>query len=306
MDNAQPALAPTLAAISDPMMAGQPKSRGLLSDTLRRVARNPGALIGLIVLLAIVLLTLLAPVVAPYDPTRQDTQAIRLGPSLNHLFGTDTFGRDVLSRVLYGGRYSLPVGLVAVAVASLFGVLAGLAAGYYGRWVDTIIMRFVDILLALPGILMVMAIVAILGGGIFNLMIAVGLAAIPDYTRVVRGAVLSVRESEYVTATRVLGATGPRIMLRHILPNVLPPVIVLMTLGIAGAILLGSTLSFLGLGIQPPTPEWGNMLADGRTILRTAWWVSFFPGLAIAVTVLAINLLGDGLRDALDPRLRNR
>ncbi len=306
MDNAQPALAPTLAAATDPMLTGQPKARGLARDTLRRVSRNPGALVGLIVLLTIIALTLLAPVISPYDPVRQDTQAIRQGPSLDHLFGTDTFGRDVFSRVLHAGRYSLPVGLVAVGVASFFGVLGGLAAGYYGRWVDTVIMRFVDILLALPGILMVMAIVAILGGGIFNLMIAVGLAAIPDYTRVVRGAVLSVRESEYVTATRVLGATGPRIMLRHILPNVLPPVIVLRTPGIAGAILLGSTLSFLGLGIQPPTPEWGNMLADGRTILRTAWWVSFFPGLAIAITVLAINLLGDGLRDALDPRLRNR
>jgi peptide/nickel transport system permease protein len=305
MDNPQLALAP-VTANEPPLAIGQPKARGQIRDTFNRVARNPGAVAGLVVLVLIVVLTLLAPLIAPYDPVRQDTQAIREGPSASHLFGTDSFGRDVFSRVLYAGRYSLPVGLVAVGVASLFGVLAGLAAGYFGRWVDTVIMRVVDMMLALPGILMVMAIVAILGGGLFNLMLAVGLTAIPDYTRVVRGSVLAVRESEYITATRTLGTPAWRVMLRHILPNILPPVIVLATLGIAGAILLGSTLSFLGLGIQPPTPEWGNMLADGRTILRTAWWVSFFPGLAIAITVLAINLLGDGLRDALDPRLRNR
>ena len=305
MDNPQIALVPSVVA-TPPVEILPGRARGLARDTLGRVAKNPGAVAGAVALLAIILLTVLAPVLAPYDPIRQDTQAIRQGPSLSHPFGTDSFGRDVLSRVMYGGRYSLPVGLVAVGVASFFGVLTGLAAGYYGRWVDSIIMRIVDMMLAFPGILFVMAIVAILGGSLFNLMLAVGIAAIPEYTRVVRGSVLSVRESEYITATRVLGASNWSIMLKHILPNILPPIIVLATLGIAGAIILGSTLSFLGLGIQPPTPEWGNMLSDGRTILRTAWWASFFPGLAIMVTVLAINLLGDGLRDALDPRLRNR
>ena len=305
MDNPQIALVPN-QAVDPPLTLSAPKARSLFRDTFDRIARNPGAIIGLVVLLAIIVIAVFASVIAPYDPIRQDTQAIRQGPNSTHLFGTDSFGRDVLSRVMYGGRYSLPVGLVAVAVASFFGVLAGLVAGFYGRWVDSIIMRIVDMMLAFPGILFVMAIVAILGGSLLNTMIAVGISAIPDYTRVVRGSVLSVRESEYITATRVLGANNWRLMLRHILPNILPPIIVLMTLGIAGAIILGSTLSFLGLGIQPPTPEWGSMLSDGRTILRTAWWVSFFPGLAIAVTVLATNLLGDGLRDALDPRLRNR
>ena len=241
-----------------------------------------------------------------YDPIEQDSQAIRAAPSGEHLFGADGFGRDVSSRVLYGGRTSLPVGLVAVGIAVVVGVAFGLLAGYYGRWVDGAIMRGVDLMLAFPGLLLAMALVAILGTSLFNLMLAVGIASIPEYTRVVRGTTLSVREAEYVTAARVVGAPDRSIMLRHILPNVLPPVIVLATLGIAGAIILGSTLSFLGLGIQPPQAEWGNMLSDGRSMMRHFWWVSFFPGLAIMVTVLAINLVGDGLRDALDPRLRNR
>ncbi len=282
------------------------RSGGLASDTWRKLTRNPGAVLGLIVLAIIVLATIFAGVIAPYDPIAQNTQEIRQAPSLSHYFGTDTFGRDVYSRVLYGGRQSLPVGLIAVGIAGVVGVLTGLAAGYYGRWVDTITMRMVDIMLAFPGILLAMSIVAILGTSLFNLMLAVGIAAIPEYTRVVRSSVLSAREAEYVTAARVSGGSNSRIMLKHIFPNILPPVIVLATLGMAGAIILGSTLSFLGLGIQPPTPEWGNMMSDGRTLMRHFWWVSFFPGLAIMLTVLSINLIGDGLRDALDPRLHNR
>jgi peptide/nickel transport system permease protein len=261
---------------------------------------------GLVVLTLMVLLAIFAPLIAPYDPIAQDTSAIRAAPSVLHLFGADNFGRDVFSRVLYGGRMSLPVGFVAVGITAVAGVACGLIAGYYGGRLDTVIMRGVDLMLAFPGILLAMALVAILGSSLFNLMLAVGIAAIPEYTRVVRGSVLSAREAEYVTAARVSGAPDRAIVLRHILPNVLPPVIVLATLGIAGAIILGSTLSFLGLGIKPPTPEWGNMLSDGRSMMRHQWWVSFFPGLAIMLTVLAINLLGDGLRDALDPRLRNR
>ena len=261
---------------------------------------------GAIVLMVIIFLAVFAPMIAPYDPIAQDSTAIRAAPSAQHIFGADNFGRDVFSRVLYGGRMSLPVGFVAVGITAMVGVALGLIAGYYGRAIDSIIMRWVDLMLAFPGILLAMAIVAILGTSLFNLMLAVGIAAIPEYTRVVRGTVLSVRETEYVMAARVSGAPDRNIVLRHILPNVLPPVIVLATLGIAGAIILGSTLSFLGLGIQPPTPEWGNMLDDGRSMLRHQWWVSLFPGLAIMLTVLAINLLGDGLRDALDPRLRNR
>ncbi len=278
----------------------------LARDAARRLARNPGAVTGAIVLVTIVLLALLAPVIAPYDPIAQDSGAIRAGPSPSHLFGADNFGRDVFSRVLYGGRKSLPVGLIAVGIAVVIGVGFGLIAGYYGRWIDALIMRAVDLMLAFPGILLAMALVAILGTSLFNLMLAVGIASIPEYTRVVRGTVLSTREAEYVVAAQVAGAPDRRIILRHILPNILPPVIVLATLGIAGAIILGSTLSFLGLGIKPPDPEWGNMLSDGRAMMRHYWWVSLFPGLAIMLTVLAINLLGDGLRDALDPRLRGR
>ncbi|CAN5651003.1 ABC transporter permease [soil metagenome] len=288
------------------LIPAPPRSGGLARETFNRIRKNPGALAGLIVLVAIVLSAIFAPYIVPHDPIEQNTQVIRQGPSLDHLFGTDTFGRDVFSRVIYGGRQSLPVGLIAVGIAGFVGVITGLAAGYYGRWVDTITMRIVDMMLAFPGILFAMSIVAILGTSLFNLMLAVGISSIPEYTRVVRGSVLSTREMEYVTAAKVSGANGPRIMTRHILPNILPPIIVLATLGIAGAIILGSTLSFLGLGIQPPTPEWGNMMSDGRTMMRHFWWVSFFPGLAIMLTVLSINLLGDGLRDALDPRLRNR
>jgi peptide/nickel transport system permease protein len=282
------------------------RSSSLTQDALHRLSRNPGAIAGAIVLIVMILLAILAPIIAPYDPIAQDSAAIRAAPSAKHLFGADTFGRDIFSRVLYGGRMSLPVGFVAVSITAVIGVALGLIAGYYGGRIDTIVMRWVDLMLAFPGILLAMALVAILGTSLFNLMLAVGIAAIPEYTRVVRGTVLSVREAEYVMAARVSGTRDRAIVLRHILPNVLPPVIVLATLGIAGAIILGSTLSFLGLGIKPPTPEWGNMLSDGRSMIRHQWWVSFFPGLAIMLTVLAINLLGDGLRDALDPRLRNR
>ncbi|MGH2562746.1 MAG: ABC transporter permease [Thermomicrobiales bacterium] len=282
------------------------RPRSLLRDALRRLGRNPGAVAGAVVLAVIMFLAVFAPIVAPFDPIEQDSQAIRARPSREHLFGADTFGRDIFSRVLYGGRMSLPVGLVAVGIAAVVGVAFGLIAGYRGGWIESVIMRAVDMMLAFPGILLAMSLVAILGTSLFNLMLAVGIASIPEYTRVVRGTVLSTREMEYVTAARVSGAQDRAIMLRHILPNVLPPIIVLATLGIAGAIILGSTLSFLGLGIQPPTAEWGNMLSDGRSMMRHFWWVSFFPGLAIMLTVLSINLLGDGLRDALDPRLRNR
>ena len=301
-------LAPERRTTGDPAtsLSRGAKPSGLTRDALRRLARSPSTVVGAIVLAAIVLLAVLAPVIAPYDPIAQDSQAIRAGPSGAHLFGADNFGRDIFSRVLYGGRKSLPVGLVAVGIAAVIGVGLGLIAGFYGGWVDALTMRWVDLMLAFPGILLAMSLVAILGTSLFNLMLAVGIASIPEYTRVVRATTLSAREAEYVTAARVSGAPDRGILLRHILPNILPPVIVLATLGIAGAIILGSTLSFLGLGIKPPDPEWGNMLSDGRAMMRHYWWVSFFPGLAIMLTVLAINLLGDGLRDALDPRLRHR
>lgn len=270
----------------------------------QRVVRSRSALIGGGVLLLIALIALAAPVISPFDPIRTN-QRLSLGqPTLDHLMGTDRFGRDILSRVLWAGRTSLPIGLVSVGIGVLFGVSIGLLAGYYGGWLDAVCMRFVDLLLAFPGILLALAIIAILGGSLTNLMIAVGIASIPDYVRITRGTVLSVKEREFVLAARTVGAGAPSIMLRHILPNVLAPLIVLATLGMAAAIITGSALSFLGLGIKPPTPEWGNMLAEGREFLQHAPWVAFFPGLAIMLTVLSINLLGDGLRDVLDPRMR--
>jgi peptide/nickel transport system permease protein len=272
--------------------------------TWQRFAHSRSALIGGSVLLLIVLIALAAPLLSPYDPIKTN-QRLSLGqPSLDHLMGTDRFGRDIFSRVLWAGQTSLPIGLVSVAIGVLFGVSVGLLAGYYGGWLDAICMRIVDLLLAFPGILLALAIIAILGGSLTNLMIAVGISAIPDYVRITRGTVLSVKEREFVLAARVVGARGPAIMLRHILPNVLAPLIVLATLGMAAAIITGSALSFLGLGIKPPTPEWGNMLAEGREFLQHAPWVAFFPGAAIMLTVLSINLLGDGLRDVLDPRMR--
>jgi len=255
-------------------------------------------------LLAIGLSVLLAPALTPYNPIKTNQRVPLEPPSATHLMGTDRFGRDILSRVLWGGRLSLSIGLVSVSIAACSGIVLGLTAGYYGRRTDALIMRLTDLLLAFPGILLALAIVATLGGSLTNLMMAVGIAAIPEYVRITRGTVLSLMEREFVLAARVVGCRDHAIIFRHILPNVTAPLIVLATLGIAGAIITGSALSFLGLGIRPPAPEWGNMLAEGRQFLQHAWWVAFFPGLAIMLAVFSINLLGDGLRDALDPRLR--
>jgi ABC-type dipeptide/oligopeptide/nickel transport system permease subunit len=273
-------------------------------DAWRRLRRSRSALLGGTVLAAIVFSALFAPYLSPYDPIKASQRTSLEAPSRTHPMGTDRFGRDVLSRVLWGGRLALPVGLVSVFIGALAGVALGLLAGYYGGLLDTAVMRFVDLLLAFPGILLALAIVAVLGGSLLNLMIAVGISSIPNYVRMTRGTVLSVKEREYVMAARALGIGDGAVMLRHILPNVLAPLIVLATLGMASAIITSSALSFLGLGIKPPTPEWGNLLAEGREFLQYAWWVAFFPGLAIMVTVFAINLLGDGLRDALDPHLK--
>ncbi|HEV7663371.1 MAG TPA: ABC transporter permease [Chloroflexota bacterium] len=297
--------APALATVRPAAVADAVTTTSRRGPRLwQRFVRSRSALIGGTVLLLIVLVALIAPLISPYDPIKTN-QRVSLGqPSFEHLMGTDRFGRDIFSRVLWAGQTSLPIGLVSVAIGVLFGVSLGLLAGYYGGWFDAVCMRIVDLLLAFPGILLALAIIAILGGSLINLMIAVGISSIPDYVRITRGTVLSVKEREFVLAARVIGAGGPSIMLRHILPNVLAPLIVLATLGMAAAIITGSALSFLGLGIKPPTPEWGNMLAEGREFLQRASWVAFFPGAAIMLTVLSINLLGDGLRDVLDPRMR--
>jgi peptide/nickel transport system permease protein len=259
---------------------------------------------GLVILVFIVIGTVAAPILAPADPNRMGAGPMFAPPGRGAILGTDQFGRDMLSRILYGGQISLRLGLISVTIATFAGVLLGLTAGYYGSWFDHATMRLIDIMLAFPGILLALSVVAILGPGLNNAMIAVGIAAIPSYTRIVRGSVLSARETVYVDAARVIGASDGRIMFHHILPNVLAPVIVLATLGMASAIITGTSLSFLGLGAQPPSPEWGAMLSAGRDHLRSAWWISTLPGLAIMIVVFAMNLVGDGLRDALDPRLK--
>jgi peptide/nickel transport system permease protein len=287
-----------------PAAAGRRLARYPTLEALRRLGRSRSAVVGGLLLLAIGIAVALAPALSPYNPIKTNQRAPLDAPSAAHPMGTDRFGRDILSRVLWGGRLSLSVGIVAVGIAACSGVVLGLIAGYYGGRTDTLIMRLVDLLLAFPGILLALAIIATLGSSLPNLMIAVGIAAIPDYVRITRGTVLSLMEQEFVLAARVVGCRDDAIIFRHILPNITAPLTVLATLGIAGAIITGSALSFLGLGIRPPVPEWGNMLAEGREFLKHAWWVAFFPGLAIMLAVFSINLLGDGLRDALDPRLR--
>jgi peptide/nickel transport system permease protein len=271
---------------------------------VRRIRRSTSILIGATLLLILIVVSLGASVLSSYDPVIMNTKDRQLPPSAAHPFGTDNFGRDVYTRVLYGGRISLQVGIISVTIGALAGTLLGLLAAFYRGWVDALIMRFVDVLMAFPSILLALAIVAFMGRSLPNVMIAVGISNIPVYARIVRGSALSIQQMEYVTAANLIGCRPQRVMLRHVLPNILAPIIVITTNGIAGAVISGAALSFLGLGVQPPTPEWGIMLSEGRALLRSAWWVTTFPGLAIMVTVMAINLIGDGLRDVLDPRLR--
>lgn len=271
---------------------------------LRRLSRHPSAIVGGTLLLLIILATLAAPILAPYDPLETTPREARQAPSSDHLLGTDDLGRDIFSRVLYGGRISLLLGIIAVAIGGFAGTLLGLLAGYFRGFVEIVIMQFIDILLAFPGFLLALAAVAVLGTGINNVMIAVGISLIPGFARVVRGSTLTVREMDYVDSARVIGVGNVRILSKYILPNVTAPIIVIATVDVAGAILTGAALSFLGLGAQPPDPEWGLMINEGRRFLRGAWWISTFPGAAIMIAVIAINLLGDALRDVLDPRLR--
>lgn len=261
-------------------------------------------MIGGTVVLLLIVIALLAPWIAPYDPIATATEDRMLSPRWEHPFGTDRFGRDIFSRVIAGTPNSLKMGLLAIGIGASIGTTLGLVAGFYRSPLSVGILMLTDALLAFPSILLALSIVAALGPGLTNTMIAVGISWIPGFVRITRASVLSARENAYVEAARVMGAKDRRIILRHIMPNILAPVIVLCTLGIAGAILVGASLSFLGLGAQPPTPEWGAILNDGRSILRLAPWVATFPGIAIMITVLAMNLLGDGLRDALDPRMK--
>ncbi|HEX9479143.1 MAG TPA: ABC transporter permease [Methylomirabilota bacterium] len=267
------------------------------------LVRHRGALVGFVILAALAAMALAAPWISARDPIRTAPREALQAPGARFVFGSDQFGRDVASRVLHGARVSLLVGLISVSIAVGLGAPLGLVSGYYGGRLDALIMRVMDVMLAFPGILLALAIVSVLSPGLGNVMIAVGLSAVPGYARLVRATVLSAREHLYVEAARALGRRDGGILVRDILPNVVAPLIVTATLGLGGAILSAAALSFLGLGSQPPQPEWGRMLSEGRDYLREAWWISTFPGLGILLTVLAMNLVGDGLRDVLDPRL---
>jgi len=267
------------------------------------LGRQRGAIVGLVILGGLALMALGAPWLSPRDPIRTAARDALQPPGPRFVLGSDQFGRDVASRVLHGARVSLTVGLISVSIAVALGAPLGLVSGYYGGRLDGLIMRVMDVLLAFPGILLALAIVSVLTPGLTNVMIAVGLSAVPTYARLVRASVLSARENLYVEAARALGGRDLGILARYILPNVVAPLIVTATLGLGTAILSAAALGFLGLGSQPPQPEWGRMLSEGRDYLREAWWISTFPGLGIMLTVLGMNLLGDGLRDVLDPRL---
>lgn len=271
---------------------------------MSRLRRSRGAWVGATILGLVVLSALGADILSPYDPLAVVADDRFLPPGPGHPFGTDILGRDILSRMLFGGRLSLVTGMISVSFALLLGVPMGILSGFYGGLTDRLIMRVVDLMLTFPGILLALVIVAVLGPSLLNAMIAVGISASPTYARVVRATTLANKTEAYIEAARALGCSTARIIVKHILPNTVAPLIVLGTLGVAGAMISAAALSFLGLGAQPPDPEWGALLSEGRSYLRVAWWMTAFPGLAIMVTVLAINLLGDGLRDALDPRLR--
>jgi peptide/nickel transport system permease protein len=268
----------------------------------RQLQRNRMALAGVAIVIFMFLLALLAPVYNR-DPGAIDIAQRLLPPGWGHPLGTDDLGRDVLARILYGARISLLVGFVAVGIATLIGILVGAIAGFYGRWIDALLMRFVDIMLCFPTFFLILAVIAFLEPSIWNIMIIIGLTGWMGVARLVRAEFLSLRSRDFVVAAQSIGVSDQRLIFRHILPNALSPVIVSATLGVAGAILTESALSFLGIGVQPPTPSWGNMLIAGKQTLGSAWWLSVFPGMAILLTVLGYNLLGEGLRDALDPRM---
>lgn len=286
---------------------GQPSA---LADFWYYFSRNKGAVVGLVVFIVILLMAIFAPFFAPHSPSEQNRQMLLLPPfwmqngSLSYPLGTDAVGRDILSRLIYGARFSLFIGLVVVTLSVISGVLIGLVAGYFRGRIDIVIMRLMDIILAFPSLLLALVLVAVLGPGLLNAMIAISIVNQPHFVRLTRASVMTEREKEYVIASRVAGAGTFRLMFKTILPNCLGPLIVQATLAFSAAILDAAALGFLGMGAQPPTPEWGTMLAEAREFIQRAWWVVTFPGLAILITVLAINLMGDGLRDALDPKLK--
>ncbi len=269
-----------------------------------RFKKNKLAVLGGVAVLFLFAVAIFAPLISLYDPNAIDVKHMLEPPSIEHPFGTDALGRDIMSRVIWGSRISLAVGFVAVGIATVIGILLGAISGYYGGWIDRIVMRFVDIMLSIPTFFLLLAVIAFLEPSIWNIMIVIGLTSWMGVARLVRAEFLSVKEREFVLAARAIGAGDIRIIFNHILPNSIAPVLVSAVLGVAGAILVESALSFLGIGIQPPTASWGNILTAGKDNIEIAWWLSVFPGLAILITVLAYNLLGEGIRDSIDPRLK--
>jgi len=290
--------------IDDQKSIHELQGQSMWKNTLSQLIKNKTSLIGFSIILLIVFTAILAPLIATHSPTAQSITDRYLAPSPAHYLGTDELGRDIFSRLIYGTRISIQIAIISVGISLIIGVALGGIAGYFGRWIDQVIMRMIDMMMAFPSILLAIALVAVLGPGLRNAMIAVGIVGIPQFARIVRSTVMSVKETEYIEAARAIGAKHGRILFQHILPNSLAPIIVQVSLGMGTAILDAAGLSFLGLGAQPPLPEWGAMLSDGRAALQTAPWVVAFPGLAIFLFVLGFNLFGDGLRDALDPRLK--
>jgi peptide/nickel transport system permease protein len=271
---------------------------------MKELFKNRMALAGFIFIVIVLVFAIFAPLIAPYDPAGIDPDSILMPPSKAHILGTDTLGRDVFSRIVYGSRISLSIGIIAVGIAALIGIFFGSIAGYYGGRIDSCIMRFIDIMLCFPTFFLILAVISILDPSIFNIMAVIGLTSWMGLARLVRAEVLTLKERDYIAASRVMGASDVWIIAHHLIPNSIGPILVNATLGIGGAILIESALSFLGIGVQPPTPSWGNILMDGKSTLGVAWWLTVFPGLFILVTVLSYNLLGEGLRDVLEPGLK--
>lgn len=292
-----------IVAIGESATSDMHRSSGLWEDALKQFIRHPTGMFGAVIVALLIFTAIFGPSLATNDPRAMDFAALFAPPSLDHLMGTDNFGRDVFTRIMYGARVSLQVGIISVTLATIVGTLLGLIAGYSNRLIDEVIMRSMDIIFAFPAILLAIAILAALGKGIENAMIAIGIVYIPIFARIARGEVLTVREEEFVGVAYALGASRVRIMFSHILPNILSPIIVEISLSLSFAILAEAALSFFGLGTQPPDPSWGNMLAEGRAYIQQSVWLGIFPGLAIMLTVMGFNFLGDGLRDSLDPRL---
>lgn len=279
-------------------------SRGMFGDAWYRLRKNKLAIVGIGIMIIFLLAAVFASYIAPYGYAEQHLDQIFLFPCKKHLLGTDNLGRDILSRIIYGARISLQIGFVSVGIALVLGSIVGCISGFYGGKIDTILMRLVDVMMAIPSVLLAIVIASVLGTGMRNLMIAIGISSVPSFARIVRASILSVRDQEYIEAARLCGCSDFRIIMRHVFPNILPNIIVQVTLSMGLSILNAASLSFLGLGVQAPQPEWGSMLAAGRSYMQQYWHLVVFPGVAIVLLVLALNMIGDGLRDALDPRMK--